>query len=368
MNTATEVPLLDRVTWRDPLRPDTLISRDRGLMARTYGSIFILGAIVAAAGLLISDATQGRTDVILLVAGIAVGLGIVCFLAYTRLPPAFFVALNLTGTALIATAASANAEGADAMFAVYYVWMAILAALFCGPRLAATLIAASVAAFAIVLESRDNEFTAYYVLTFAAVVATTGLIIGRLRDRVERLAVGMANDARTDSLTGLLNRRGFDERYALEINRTKRNGEPLAVVICDLDRFKSVNDLLGHAAGDEALERTGEAILSAVRAVDAVARLGGEEFAVILPGADADEAFRVAERIRLHLCEEFEGDAVPLTASCGIAVTGDLPDGEGWGLIRAADRAMYQAKSRGRNRTVAYGEGPDRRAPEPDPV
>lgn len=368
MNTGTEVPLFDRVTWRDPLRPDTLISRDRGLMARTYGSIFILGAIVAAAGLLISDAAQGRTDVILLVAGIAVGLGIVCFLAYTRLPPAFFVALNLTGTALIATAASANAEGADAMFAVYYVWMAVLAALFCGPRLAAALIAAPVAAFAIVLEGRGNEFTAYYALTFAAVVSTTGLIIWRLRDRVERLAGTMAYDARTDPLTGLLNRRGFDERYALEIGRAKRSRDPLAVVICDLDRFKSVNDLLGHAAGDEALTRTGEAIDAAVRSIDAVSRLGGEEFAVVLPGADAEEAVRIAERIRVKLKEEFRSDVVPLTASCGVAVTGDLPGDDGWGLIRAADRAMYQAKSRGRDRTVAYGEGSDRSAPEPDPV
>ena len=356
MNTGTDAALLDRVLWRDQLSPDTLISRDCGLIARAYGSIFIFGATVAAVGLLVSEATADRDWLILLLAAIAIGLGVVCFVAYTRLPAWYFTALNLMGTALITVASTATTHGAEGVYAVFYIWMAVLAGLFCGPRRAAALITIPVVCFAAVLYAREVEFAGYYTLTLAAVTGTTGLIIGRLRDRIEHLAVGMASDARTDALTALPNRRAFDERYELESGRFERDGIPFSVAICDLDGFKEVNDRFGHQEGDEALKRSARAIEGAVRAVDAVARMGGEEFGVILPGADRDEAHQVGERIREAIRREFFEDEVPLTISSGIATVGR--DGKGRALLRVADTALYQAKERGRNRTVSF-EGPD---------
>jgi diguanylate cyclase (GGDEF)-like protein len=129
---------------------------------------------------------------------------------------------------------------------------------------------------------------------------------------------------------------------------------PFSIAICDLDHFKKVNDLLGHQEGDEVLKRTATAIRQAVRSIDFVSRLGGEEFGVILPNSTEGEARLVAERIRMAVVHEFGDAAVPLTISCGVATYG--ADGEGRRLFRSADLALYRAKELGRNRTVTFGE------------
>ena len=124
-------------------------------------------------------------------------------------------------------------------------------------------------------------------------------------------------------------------------------------MICDLDRFKAVNDALGHEEGDVALRRAAAAIGAAVRTVDAVARLGGEEFGVILPETSLEPATRIAERIRASVSDEFRSYAFKLTASCGVACTDDV-DGGRDALFRAADGALYLAKREGRNRVIAH--------------
>lgn len=160
----------------------------------------------------------------------------------------------------------------------------------------------------------------------------------------------------TDGLTGVHNRRFFDESLAEEINRSQRNGAPVALLMLDIDLFKRYNDRFGHQAGDEALRRVAQALAREIRSVDFVARYGGEEFAVIMPGAEAPAALVVGERVRRAV--ESRGipsaDGGPLTVSVGVAVYPErASDGES--LVAAADAAMYAAKEGGRNRVVMAG-------------
>jgi diguanylate cyclase (GGDEF)-like protein len=138
------------------------------------------------------------------------------------------------------------------------------------------------------------------------------------------------------------------------------------LIVCDLDRFKAVNDELGHGAGDAALQQAAATIAASVRSIDAVSRIGGEEFAVLLPDASPMEAYVVAERLRMRIVEEFSARPVPVTASCGLATmnpTGhpSASPAERLGtsldeksLMDAADLALYMAKGRGRNCTFTY--------------
>jgi len=160
----------------------------------------------------------------------------------------------------------------------------------------------------------------------------------------------------TDALTGVLNRRYLDRRLADEVKRAQRSGGSLAVIILDLDLFKMVNDRFGHIEGDRLLQAVARNIVASVRDIDVVTRFGGEEFAVILPGASEDDACAVAERIRMAIevmaYESASHGAIPITVSGGIAALdhGIHTPGQ---LIGVADRRLLAAKRAGRNRTVA---------------
>ncbi len=165
-----------------------------------------------------------------------------------------------------------------------------------------------------------------------------------------RQLADLALASRRDPLTGLPNRRAFDEDLAREVARAARTGEPLAVVMLDLDRFKAVNDGYGHAAGDAVLRALAARAQGAVRAGDVVARLGGEELGLLLPGADLARAAEVAERLRAALAAlpvDAAGHALAVTASLGCAVLapGEPPEA----LVARADARLYDAKRDGRN-------------------
>ena len=156
--------------------------------------------------------------------------------------------------------------------------------------------------------------------------------------------------ARFDSLTGLANRRVFEAALNREVARADRSGNPLSLVLIDVDHFKAVNDQLGHQAGDEVLRHVGKALAGEARETDLAARYGGEEFCVLLPGCPPEEAVIVAERLRAAIAARQKPTAV--TASAGVA-TLPLDGGDGRALVAAADRALYQAKRSGRDRTCA---------------
>ncbi len=165
----------------------------------------------------------------------------------------------------------------------------------------------------------------------------------------------------TDGLTGLYNHRHVHQLLHDEHERSKRTGEPIAVVMLDLDRFKQLNDTHGHPTGDIVLAQTARILEETAREVDMIGRYGGEEFIAILPGADETAAALFAERVRstVERHEYRDGDKrIRMTVSAGVASAkgGKLtrPDD----LIRQADRALYRAKDLGRNRVVRASEVP----------
>jgi diguanylate cyclase (GGDEF)-like protein len=234
---------------------------------------------------------------------------------------------------------------------LYIIWVVLVANLFFRQRAAMLYSAMAIACFSAVLFATDNPYAPNYAVGTTAVMISAGAVVGWLRGRLERVAAQLGREARTDAVTGLPNRRGFNQRCDVEVARTAREGTPLSLVVCDLDRFKLVNDELGHDEGDLALRQAARAIDSSVRAVDAVGRLGGEEFGVVLPGADEEKAMEIAERIRKGVREAFATHPVGLTISCGVAT---LRNGASTrqALLRSADSALYEAKRRGRDRTV----------------
>jgi len=180
-----------------------------------------------------------------------------------------------------------------------------------------------------------------------AAQAVIALENARLHGLVQRQAV-------TDELTGLANRRRFLSQLELEVTRSRRSGSPLGIVLADLDDFKRVNDTYGHEIGDDALRGFAEILRSTVRDVDLPVRLGGEEFAVLLPDTDLPGATQLAERLR-HALEnaplQGPGGALRLTASFGVSCFPAVAAADE--LLADADRRLYEAKRRGKNRVVA---------------
>jgi two-component system, cell cycle response regulator len=164
--------------------------------------------------------------------------------------------------------------------------------------------------------------------------------------------------ATRDELTGLLNRREYDRVLAEEEDRAERFGNSLALVVIDLDRFKFINDMHGHPAGDAVLREAARRFAGVIRTVDRAARIGGEEFALILVQTDRAGALEVARRAIASLAMEpirvGEGHSLSVTASAGVA---ELPSDarEAGKLFAAADKALYAAKAQGRNRAVLAG-------------
>jgi diguanylate cyclase (GGDEF)-like protein len=173
------------------------------------------------------------------------------------------------------------------------------------------------------------------------------------RKRLMREHDRLSQASMTDELTGLLNRRALDRRLAEEIARADRYGTPLSLLVLDLDRFKQVNDRLGHSAGDAMLRAVGVLLRSEVRATDIAARYGGDEFALVLPEVNKTGAWAVAEKIRasFRTLSVDTGGGVRTSTSCSIGVAtlgGDYTDMDS--LFNAADSALYTAKEAGRDR------------------
>jgi len=186
------------------------------------------------------------------------------------------------------------------------------------------------------------------------------LLIRAWRER-DALEAKLAALSVTDPLTGLSNRRGFLGQALPAITITRRHDRPCAVIMLDVDRFKAINDGWGHAAGDAVLTGVATAMTETVRHADVIGRLGGEEFALLLPGADEASALATAERLRRHITD---GVAHPgpgaVTVSAGIAILSDAgePEAALTTALAAADAALYAAKIGGRDQVRVAGERP----------
>jgi diguanylate cyclase (GGDEF)-like protein len=238
---------------------------------------------------------------------------------------------------------------------VFYIWSFLLAANHLSRRQIAFQYALMVvtygAALAFLAEAQDRSIA---FLTLTAMIGIVVAVVLRLRERNERLVATLRETATCDSLTGVLNRGAFEEHLRAERARSLRNGRPYAVAIIDVDHFKLVNDEHGHAAGDAALVRLAALVRANTRAGDVFARVGGEEFALLLADTDLEQAAVLAEGLRGLVRRETAYDPVPLAVSIGVAAAD--PEGQA-DVMLAADRALYGAKRAGRDRVMRGAAG-----------
>jgi diguanylate cyclase (GGDEF)-like protein/hemerythrin-like metal-binding protein/PAS domain S-box-containing protein len=171
------------------------------------------------------------------------------------------------------------------------------------------------------------------------------LQLQQTNDMLEKMSV-------IDKLTGLNNRRSFDERVRYEMEHSQRHKKPLSMFIYDLDRFKSVNDTFGHPVGDDVLSYYAKLFAMTVRQTDLTYRIGGEEFILLMPDTSLKEAQRIAERVRVTFEKNEHPIAGKVTASFGVAQRFETESFESW--YEKIDKALYQAKNEGRNKVVAW--------------
>src|SRR5919112_594925 len=328
---------------------------EEDVRCRALGAFFVCGGILALASLLLPHAAVTSEPGVAALGLIACSCGSVMLVAPRVIPPDKLTFVLALGNTLISTGVYFS-HASSRVYALLYVWVGFRAAYFFPRRQVIAHLALIGVAYATALQAVPGHDKAERWLLLLGTVGVVALMVSVLRERVERLIGRLADAARTDALTGLLNRRGFQELIEVEIERALRSGRPLAIVVGDLDHFKHLNDRFGHAAGDLALKRFAEIASQASRRIDAVARIGGEEFALLLPDTEQHAAYLLAERLRRAVKEPSAaraGETDLPTVSFGVA---SFPThaADAAALMHAADQALYAAKAMGRDRSVIY--------------
>lgn len=331
-------------------QPETDTPERLRLMRRVAVTMFLVGGATAAMGVEIT----ARTAASRWTQGMCAAGFVLCGLALLALPvrrrvieAAVVVSVAVLGVLI----AGSNPTG---MASLFYLWPMVFAAYFCSARFTACCMAWSAASLGVALAA--NPHHELKVDTFVGTVSSVGLmtvLVSTMTRREARLRAQLAESARTDSLTGLLNRRAFDGELTAGLAGSQAHGRPVALVMFDLDHFKQFNDRYGHLAGDDALRAMASVLRGEVRAGDAVGRFGGEEFTVALANADLAAARAFYERVARRLSGSEDPWIAQLTASAGISVSRGVDTaGE---MFERADRALYAAKAAGRARcaTVA---------------
>lgn len=323
------------------------------LMARILAALFGAGATLALLTVVLphSDRASVPALVIICVAAYVTAIGL---WRAGELPDWGLPLAVAWGTALITGVAHFSGE-ATSPLVFFYLWVFLYSAYFLTRIEALLQITFVGVAFGVLLATApagDGSPVTWWLVGMGA-LTVAALVIGTMRERVEHLIERLYATARRDPLTELSNRRGFRELFDLELESARRNGSTMAVLAGDIDHFKQVNDISGHHIGDSALKQVADLLLAGKRPLDSAARVGGEEFALILPGTGADEAMALAERLRAGLEERFRPHAVPITISFGVALYPSHGQTAA-SLLRAADEALHSAKESGRNCSVLH--------------
>ncbi len=343
-----------RLTWPGRGTPGSAFD-DPANMARTFTYLFGIGATLLLVSLLLPHSPDRNTTALFLVVAGAYmsSAGFLAF--YDRLPAWVFQVAPAAGTLLVSLAVFfAGSNGADA-YVMFYFWVAMAACYFLRPAGALAHLALASAAYGLVvlLTPEDIALPALKWVMLTGTLLVVGSLMSALREQVERLLRQLGSAARTDPVTGLANHRELDERFAVELERSTRTGRPLSFLALDADWFKEFNDRFGHAAGQRALLHLAAALRRGTRPTDVLARLGGEDFAVLAPDTDTDQGFLLAERMRAEVRSAFAREPAHLTVSCGVASFPAHGSTAGE-LAHASDRALSEAKERGRNRSVVF--------------
>lgn len=301
-------------------------------MARTCGALYVLGALPGAAIAFVMPPGRGKIAVFATVV-ISLLIGVWLLAKAERLAPLTVEIAGEMGTVILVVAIlAATSDVAALSLSSYFVFISCNAAFFLPPRRAAlhTALAAATCFVAIAMRPGLSWWSG---LVTVAVIVVIGGAVGVL--------VRIASDADFDALTGLLNRRGFDNLTEAELSRAARTGRRPAIVLFDLDRFKSINDTQGHRAGDALLQEVARKWQAHLRPGEVVARYGGDEFAVLLPNSSEIDAIRITEELRHEI-----------TTGCSAGVTSWEPGESTSRMVSRADVALYRAKQAGRGLTM----------------
>ena len=318
-------------------------------LARSLGYAFVAGATVALVLTVIPNSAETNETGILSLVALAYAVGLICLRAQDRLPSWATPAALALATILVTYAVEFFSDPGQSVWAIFYVAVGLQAGYFLNRWWAAAEVALVGLAYGLAVWGEHGALETW-IGTLSGVALATWMV-GTMRIRVRELIGRLADAARTDGHTGLLNRRGLKEIAELELERARRGDRPVSIVIVDVDRFGEYNESHGHATSDRALKSIAGVLQESKRRIDVAARIGGEEFALIAPDTDEHGAYVLADRLRREVREAFAQDG--LTVSLGIA-SYPKHGGTAEELLTGADRAVFAAKALGRDRTVIY--------------
>ena len=321
------------------------------LAGRVCAAMLLSGAALLVVGVMLPPAAEHSDAMVVVLAGVAFAVGAALWWTRTTRQSALGFAALVGTTLITATLYEAGDSGSADDVQIVYLWVCLFAFYFFSMRHALAQLAAVGVAYAAVLTATAAPETILPSwLTTIGTLLVAGLVITRLRGSLEQSVGELARSARMDSLTGVLNRRALTERATLEFARARRQHTPTSVIQIDVDRFKALNDSFGHPTGDQVLQVIARALDSQTRPTDAVARVGGDEFAVLLPATSALEATEIANRLRAATEYDLDLGGVPAAISVGVATADGPPTARFEQLWAAADAAMYDAKRSGGDR------------------
>ncbi|RMI34440.1 phosphodiesterase [Nocardia stercoris] len=301
-------------------------------MARTTGAFYVMGGVLGLIITAIAPGDEGNRPLVGIAAAISVALGLSLLVWGPRLPHLVHHGYLATATVLVTVAVHwfPNTIGGIGL-AAFYVFVACDAAIFFAWQWVAVHVGLAVALCLVALPTRGLPWWSGMIP--AGVTVGVAIVVGIL--------TRMAADADIDTLTGLLNRRGFDRALNAAIDYATRAEQGLALVLVDLDRFQKINDHLGHRAGDAVLQRVSDTWSKLLAPDQRLARYGGDAFALLLPNVTEQAAILLTEQLR-----------AAVTTGCSAGVTSWQPGESASLLVSRADVGLYRAKQAGRNRTV----------------
>jgi diguanylate cyclase (GGDEF)-like protein/putative nucleotidyltransferase with HDIG domain len=326
------------------------------LVAKVLAVFFAAGASLATLTVILPHPSRTNELALLVIVANAYVIAAALYSHASRLPAWTLHATLAWGSTLIAGVAYFSGESPSPLV-FFYLWVFLYASYFFTLRQAAVQIVYVGVAYGALLVVRPpvGGVLAWWLVGMGTLLVGA-IVIVVMRARVELLITRLYDAARADPLTKLPNRRGFRELLDLELERARRGGTTIGLLVGDLDGFKDVNDDCGHQVGDTALRRVARLLGEGKREMDTAARVGGAEFALILPNTERDWSFALAEWLRHEVRDEFASDQTQLTISFGLAIYPEHGETAA-ALLHAADEALHAAKERGRNRTVRHDPG-----------